>query len=318
MCKLSFSLSKILLFRFKAYTELKSSFSMLSKRKLICWFTLFRKLQLYDIISGILFALTGFKNLLGVKSALIAMKSAFTVSIRIFSNFSHMNKAVIIVAGGSGSRMQSELPKQFIKWCGKPILMHTIQRFVDFDEQMKIVLVLPQNQLELWNELCSEYNFSAEHTVAFGGKTRFESVKNGLEKLSQECLVAVHDGVRPLVSEQTLKNCFDTAAKHGSAIPVIDAIESIREVGEFGSRAVARANYKMVQTPQVFVLSKLREAYQQPYRDFFTDDASVYEAAGNAVTLTEGNRENIKITTPMDLEVKPLPTSPKGRNPDTD
>ena len=226
-----------------------------------------------------------------------------------------MKKAVIIVAGGSGSRMQSELPKQFIKWCGKPILMHTIQRFVEFDKQTQIVLVLPQNQLELWNKLCAEYNFAVEHTVAYGGATRFESVKSGLAKVSQDCLVGVHDGVRPLVSAQTLKNCFDTAAKYGTAIPVTDAIESIRKVGEFGSKAVARASYKMVQTPQVFILSKLKEAYQQPYHDFFTDDASVYEAAGNTITLTEGNRENIKITTPMDLlvgEVLAPPSLPKG------
>ncbi len=214
-----------------------------------------------------------------------------------------MNKSVIIVAGGSGSRMQSELPKQFIKWCGKPILMHTIQRFVEFDSQMQIVLVLPKDQMELWNMLCTEYNFTVGHSVACGGATRFESVKNGLEKISQECLVGVHDGVRPLVSAQTLKNCYNTAAKHGCAIPVTDVIESIREVGEFGSKAVARANYKMVQTPQVFFSSKLKATYEQPYRDFFTDDASVYEAAGNTITLTEGNLENIKITTPMDLVV---------------
>ncbi len=214
-----------------------------------------------------------------------------------------MNKSVIIVAGGSGSRMQSELPKQFIKWCGKPILMHTIQRFVEFDSQMQIVLVLPKDQIELWNKLCSEYNFTVEHTVAYGGATRFESVKNGLAKVSQEGLVGVHDGVRPLVSAQTLKNCYDTAQKYGSAVPVTDAIESIREVGEFGTKSVARANYKMVQTPQVFYLHKLREAYQQAYRDFFTDDASVFEAAGNTITLTAGNHENIKITTPMDLLV---------------
>ncbi|SMO60445.1 2-C-methyl-D-erythritol 4-phosphate cytidylyltransferase [Saccharicrinis carchari] len=214
-----------------------------------------------------------------------------------------MKKSVIVVAGGSGSRMQSDLPKQFIKWCGKPILMHTIQQLVEFDRHMEIILVLPKNQVELWDELCEAYNFTVEHTLTYGGATRFESVKNGLEKVSEDCLVGVHDGVRPLVSAQTLKNCFDTAAKYGSAIPVIDAIESIRELGDFGSRAVARANYKMVQTPQVFFSSKLKEAYHQTYRDFFTDDASVYEAAGNTVSLAKGNRENIKITTPMDLLV---------------
>ncbi|MGQ1787368.1 MULTISPECIES: 2-C-methyl-D-erythritol 4-phosphate cytidylyltransferase [unclassified Saccharicrinis] len=214
-----------------------------------------------------------------------------------------MNKAVIVVAGGSGSRMKSELPKQFIRWCGKPILMHTIERFAAYDKQMKIVLVLPKHQISLWDELCEQYSFQIGLQIAFGGKTRFDSVKNGLEKLTDDCLVGVHDGVRPLVSRETLDNCYNTAEKLGSAIPVTDVIESIREVGNFGSKSVHRELYKMVQTPQVFVLSKLKEAYRLPYREFFTDDASVFESAGNDIELTAGNRENIKITTPIDLVI---------------
>ena len=214
-----------------------------------------------------------------------------------------MDKVIIIVAGGSGSRMKSEIPKQFIKWCGKPILMHTIERFVNFDAQMKVVLVLPESQEDLWNELCLEYRFNIDYTLAYGGDTRFISVKNGLEKVTGECLIGVHDGVRPLVSNQTLSNCFNTAFKSHSAIPVIDAIESIREVSEFGSNSVNRDLYKMVQTPQVFLFSKLMKAYQQPYSDLFTDDASVFEKAGNTISLTQGNRENIKMTTPIDLIV---------------
>ncbi len=212
-----------------------------------------------------------------------------------------MNKVVVIVAGGSGSRMKSDLPKQFIEWCNKPILMHTIERFAKYDSDMKIILVLPKSQVQLWNELCTKHQFAIEYTLAFGGDNRFTSVKNGLQCITEECLVGIHDGVRPLVSNQTLENCFCTAEKFGSAIPVTDSIESIREISDTGSKAVARANYKMVQTPQVFIFSKLKQAYIQPHSDFFTDDASVFEHAGHNIVLTEGNQENIKITTPIDL-----------------
>ncbi|GAF02935.1 2-C-methyl-D-erythritol 4-phosphate cytidylyltransferase [Saccharicrinis fermentans] len=214
-----------------------------------------------------------------------------------------MKKSVIIVAGGSGSRMGSEQPKQFLKWCGKPILMHTIERFVSYDRHMRIVLVLPANQVGVWERLCEQYDFTIPLEVALGGNTRFDSVKSGLEVLTEECLVGVHDGVRPLVSLETLENCYVTAAKCGCAIPVTDSFESIREMNESGSRSVNRAQYKMVQTPQVFVMSVLKEAYELPFQDSFTDDASVYESAGNEVILTAGNRENIKMTTPVDLLV---------------
>ncbi|WP_075590389.1 2-C-methyl-D-erythritol 4-phosphate cytidylyltransferase [Labilibacter marinus] len=212
-----------------------------------------------------------------------------------------MKKAVVIVAGGSGTRMKSDLPKQFIEWCGKPILMHTIERFYKYSEAMEIVLVLPKNQFTLWDELCQKYDFNIPLQLANGGATRFESVNNGLDILEEECLVGVHDGVRPLVSFNTLDNCYKTAEMEGSAIPVTEAFESIREVDDNMNKAVDRTRYKMVQTPQVFILSKLKEAYNQPFNSIFTDDASVYEYAGNKVFLTEGNRENIKITTPIDL-----------------
>lgn len=212
-----------------------------------------------------------------------------------------MKKAVVIVAGGSGSRMKSDLPKQFIKWCGKPILMHTIERFYNYSTDIKIVLVLPQNQFSLWNELCKKYEFKISLQLTTGGSTRFHSVSNGLEMLEEECLVGIHDGVRPLVSFETLDNCYKTAEISGSAIPVTDAIESIRQVDEKSNKAVDRSKYKMVQTPQVFHLSKLRTAYSQPFNSIFTDDASVYEYAGNTVCLTQGNIENIKMTTPVDL-----------------
>ncbi len=214
-----------------------------------------------------------------------------------------MKKAFIVVAGGSGSRMQSEIPKQFIEWCGKPILMHTIERLHNYNPTAIIVLVLPKSQLPFWKELCNQHNFSIEVKIAQGGSTRYESVKNGLNKINEECLVAIHDGVRPLVTNQTLNNCFNTAERTGSAIPVTDAIESIRKTENNQSIAVPRDQYKMVQTPQVFKYTEILKAYKQPYQEIFTDDASVFEYAGNSISLTEGNRENIKITTPIDLAI---------------
>ncbi len=212
-----------------------------------------------------------------------------------------MKKAVVIVAGGSGSRMKSDLPKQFIELLGKPILMHTIRNFVNYDRQMKLILVLPQSQISFWKDLCIKHKFKENYELAEGGNTRFESVKNGLMKIKNECLVGIHDGVRPLVSHKTLDNCFLVASQKGNAVPVTDCIESIREIITESSQSVDRNKYKMVQTPQVFKYSAIHKAYEQPYLHTFTDDASVYESAGYKIALTNGNRENIKITTPMDL-----------------
>ncbi len=212
-----------------------------------------------------------------------------------------MKKVMIIVAGGSGSRMQSDIPKQFIELNGLPILMHTLNRFHDYDSEMKLILVLPKNQIDYWNELCLKHQFALDYDVAFGGSSRFESVKNGLAKVQDNCLVGIHDGVRPFVSDETLNSCFFVAQLHGSAIPVTDSVESIRKLTTEGSESVYRQEYKMVQTPQVFHFSKLKDCYDQPYQEDFTDDASVYEKAGFKVFLAQGNRENIKITTPMDL-----------------
>ncbi len=214
-----------------------------------------------------------------------------------------MRKVMIVVAGGSGNRMKSALPKQFINLKGKPILMHTIECLVKFDQSMDIILVLPENQIDFWKELCLDYDFNINCDIAIGGATRFESVKNGLSNIQHDCLVGVHDGVRPLVSNETLNNCFIKAEKYGSAIPVTDAIESIRVVDEEISHSVNREFYKMVQTPQVFSSHKLIKAYDQPFNESFTDDASVYEKAGFRIYLANGNRENIKVTTPMDLIV---------------
>lgn len=211
--------------------------------------------------------------------------------------------AVIIVAGGSGMRMNAPIPKQFLELGGKPILMHTIEAFFRFDNEMKIVVVLPESQLEFWKALCEKYNFNLPHIIQIGGENRFSSVKNGLQHIPHECTVAVQDGVRPLVSQDTIKRCFATAQKHQSAVPVIDSVNSIREMTENGSVARDRSKYKLVQTPQVFSAALLHKAYLQPFNELFTDDASLVEHLGEKITLTEGNAENIKITTATDLAI---------------
>lgn len=215
-----------------------------------------------------------------------------------------MKKYAIIVAGGSGMRMGGDLPKQFISIGGSPILMHTIRKFYDFDKTMKIILVLPKDQIKYWESLCEQYNFDVEHQLTGGGSTRFYSVKNGLTLVKDEnALVGIHDGVRPFVSQRTIDNCFRQASFTGNAIPVIEAYESVRISDEEGNRAIDRNTVKLVQTPQVFLFEQLKAAYTQSYQPFFTDDASVVEEAGYDISLAEGNRENIKITTPFDLKI---------------
>lgn len=215
--------------------------------------------------------------------------------------------AVIIVAGGKGTRMHSDVPKQFLLLNGKPILMHTIERFREADASMQIVLVLPKDQHDYWQELCNTYNFAAPCTIVSGGATRFHSVSNGLQAVADEAeLVGVHDGVRPFVSIDVIRECYNEAARSGAVVPVIDVVETLRHVLSDGSsHTVPRGEYRLVQTPQVFSASLLRKAYEQEYTDAFTDDASVVEALGHPVTLVAGNRENIKITTPADLKIHP-------------
>ncbi len=214
-----------------------------------------------------------------------------------------MKKIALIVAGGRGLRMGAELPKQFIALAGKPVLMWTIECFTKFDPEVELVLVLPADQFEEWKQLCSEYNFNLPVRLVEGGDTRFQSVKNGLESINGEGIVFIHDGVRPLVSKATLENCFNSAVEHGNALPVFSVVESLRKVTSLGSQHIDRSEFRLVQTPQTFVVSGIQKAYQQPESDFFTDDASVYEAAGNTICLVNGNQENIKITTPVDLKI---------------
>jgi 2-C-methyl-D-erythritol 4-phosphate cytidylyltransferase len=212
-----------------------------------------------------------------------------------------MKKSVIIVAGGSGSRMENEIPKQFILLENRPVLMWTILCFIQYDPTMPVVLVLPESQITYWNELCKAYAFDHPHHVVKGGKTRFQSVKNGLDVLEESDLVAVHDGVRPLVSRETIENCFNHAARTGAAIPVLPLDESLRTGTLEHSKTVDRRLFYTVQTPQIFQTPILKKAYSQNWRTTFTDDASVVEESGFPVTMVSGNPENIKITHPWDL-----------------
>jgi len=212
-------------------------------------------------------------------------------------------KYAVIVAGGSGKRMGNDIPKQFIEVAGKPILMHTINQFYNNDNEVQIICVLPTNQHKLWYELVDRYNFTIKHQVTKGGAERFYSVINGLKMITQNSLIAIHDGVRPLVSSDTITKCFDLAAEKGTAIPVLQATESIRKVDNNKNQAVNRSKFFMVQTPQVFQSEILLEAYKQEYDSNFTDDASVVEKSGFDIHLVEGNVENIKITRPIDLKI---------------
>ena len=212
-----------------------------------------------------------------------------------------MKKFALIVAGGSGSRMNNNIPKQFIEINGRPVLMHTFDTFFKYDPNLEFILVLPQEHIQLWNSLCKLHRFVLNHKIAFGGNTRFQSVKNGLDKISEEGIVFIHDGVRPLVSGQTLKNCFETATEKGNALPVIPVTESVRVKEEQTSRAVDRSKYFLVQTPQTFRTDIILNAYKQTENNLFTDDASGLESLGETIYMVEGNRENIKITFPEDL-----------------
>ena len=217
-----------------------------------------------------------------------------------------MKKHIIIVAGGKGLRMGGDIPKQFLPVCGKPVLMRTLEAFHVYDASIHLILVLPVSQQVYWKQLCEEYQFNLAHEIADGGETRFHSVKNGLALVKEDGLVGVHDGVRPFVSQEVIARCYDEALSLKAVIPVIGVVETVRHLTDEGSETVPRDQYKLVQTPQVFDVALLRRAYEQTYTDMFTDDASVVEALGEKVYLVEGNRENIKLTTPFDLKLAEL------------
>jgi 2-C-methyl-D-erythritol 4-phosphate cytidylyltransferase len=212
---------------------------------------------------------------------------------------------IIIVAGGKGLRMGTDIPKQFLPIGGKPVLMRTLERFREYSAELQIILVLPEAQQEYWHQLCEEYHFDVKYTLANGGQTRFHSVQNGLAKVPDDAqgVVGVHDGVRPFPSIEVIKNCYETARTKKAVIPVIPVVETVRHLEGEKSVTVPRGDYRLVQTPQTFDIQLLKAANRQPYNDGFTDDASVVESYGYEITLVEGNRENIKITTPYDLKI---------------
>lgn len=212
-------------------------------------------------------------------------------------------RSVVIVAGGTGSRMKSETPKQFLELLGKPVIIWTIEKFLSFDPNIKVILVLPESHLIVWHELIERYNIARKVKITTGGATRFHSVMQGLELVHPGDIVGIHDAVRPLVSVETLRRCYDEAEKHGSAIPVIDSEDSLREVIGGDSTVLDRNSIKRVQTPQVFKAEKLLVAYENSLEGKYTDDASVYESYYGQINLVEGNTENIKITVPSDMKI---------------
>ncbi len=211
--------------------------------------------------------------------------------------------SVIIVAGGQGRRMGGSIPKQFLLLGDRPILMHTVQRFYNAFSHLnlRVILVLASDYVDYWQGLVKEYSFSVPHVIAYGGKERFHSVRSGLQKAYDTGLVAVHDGVRPLVNRQFLHKLYNEALEHGNAVPYIKPHSSVRIEKDGRNWAVDRSTVRLIQTPQFFPVEDLRHAYEQEYKSFFTDDASVYESLGKEIHLVEGLEENIKLTRPLDL-----------------
>ena len=212
-----------------------------------------------------------------------------------------MKKYILIVAGGKGKRMGTEQPKQFLEVGGLPLLMHTFHAFSFLRGSLEFILVLPAELINGWKELCKFHHFSTPHQIAEAGPKRFHSVKSGLKLLPANVLVAIHDAARPFVSKQVIEACFKMAERKGNAVPVIPIHESVREIQGTFSAAIDRNKIRLVQTPQVFHSSAIQRAYQQPYNESFTDDATVAESIGEQVHLVDGNKENIKITSPADL-----------------
>lgn len=214
-----------------------------------------------------------------------------------------MHRSTIIVAGGSGKRLGGPVPKQFQTVKGRPLLMWTIEAFHRFDAAMPLIVVLPHAHFDIWRALCMGHRFFIEHQVVAGGEQRWHSVKAGLEKVEGDGLVAVHDGVRPLVSKELIGRCFDAADKHAVAIPVVPVVPSIRETTADGSRALDRSRLLAVQTPQCFHTDLLRKAFALPYDATFTDEATMVERLGVKVNLVEGEESNIKVTSVMDMKL---------------
>jgi 2-C-methyl-D-erythritol 4-phosphate cytidylyltransferase len=215
----------------------------------------------------------------------------------------NLKEYTLIVAGGKGTRIKSKLPKQFLELNGLPILMHTIHAFLRYNRDMAIILVLPEDDFRLWNELCVKHHFTTPLILTKGGESRFQSVKNGLAEIEGDGIVAIHDGVRPLVSEDIIGASFHLAAVHESAVAAVRLKESIRMTDQDNTKAMDRSRFRLIQTPQTFKVSLIKQAYQQKEDASLTDDASVAERAGHIISLFEGSYENIKITTQEDLIV---------------
>lgn len=213
----------------------------------------------------------------------------------------HHKEYALIVAGGKGTRMKTKVPKQFIEILGLPILMHTINAFLRYDPKITIILVLPEDDFETWHQLCVQHNFTQPVLLQPGGESRFQSVRNGLALIQEEGLVAIHDGVRPLVSEDIIGASFRLATVHQSAVAAVRLKESIRMTDQDNTKAVDRSRFRLIQTPQTFSTTLIKQAYQQKEDLSLTDDASVAERAGHTISLFEGSYENIKVTTPEDL-----------------
>ena len=215
-----------------------------------------------------------------------------------------MKKYAIIVGGGQGQRMKARIPKQFLLLNNKPLIVHTIEAFKKYDPQLTFIIVLPELNLDYWKQALFKYIPENDIQVTAGGNERFYSVLNGLAFVKEDdAIVAIHDSVRPLVSLKTIDQCFKLAQQKGSAIPVIEVKESVRMISNEDSEIIDRSNLRLIQTPQVFHAGKIKDAYNKGYSSTFTDDAGVYEKAGNKIYLVAGNKENIKITTPEDMEV---------------
>ena len=211
-----------------------------------------------------------------------------------------MKKVALIVAGGQGERMESKIPKQFLLLNNTPVLIHTLKKFSDFN---KIFLALPYSQFDYWKSLCKKHNFTDKHILIKGGKTRFESVKNGLKEIHEEAIIAIHDGVRPIISKNLIAQLI-AKTKHGvGIIPGIPLKDSIRESNGVKSKHINRDGLYSVQTPQCFISCDIKNAYKQNYSDFFTDDASVFENNSGKIVLISGEEKNIKITTQEDLKI---------------
>jgi len=210
---------------------------------------------------------------------------------------------VIILAGGTGSRMKSDIPKQFIELQGAPIIIHSLKRFINYNLNIQIIICVHKNYKSHLENIIQKFNLETKNIqIVFGGDTRFQSVKNGLNLIQDlDAVVGIHDSARPFVSLKTIQNCFETAAIKGNAIPCISINESLRKISNNINSSINRNEYKIIQTPQCFLVSKIKKAFEQEYNFVFTDDATVLETIGEKIVLVEGNEENIKITSPHDL-----------------